>query len=163
MVGFPFLKNNFSITHIEKDDVGALEAVHQTAFFDSWNAETFLQFLSDPQIFGYVLRLVGQPKRLLGFVLCRLVLQEAEIITIAVHPYFRSRGVGKDLLEAVLRHLYRERATSLFLEVDETNKAALHLYHYFSFQEIGRRPAYYQTSSGRNDALIMKRSFQQKD
>lgn len=163
MIGFPFAKNNFSVSPITTDDSALLHDIHRHSFLHVWDEDTFSGFLLDRQVFGYLLRLVGQPNRILGFVLCRLIVDEAEIITIAVHPNFRGRGVGQRLMDAVLRHLHHERATALFLEVDESNGSALQLYKRFGFVEVGRRPAYYETSVGRSDALIMRRSFQQKD
>ena len=66
-------------------------------------------------------------------------------------------------MDAVFRYLYQERAKQIFLEVDETNKAALALYKSSGFNEVGRRPGYYQTGKGHSDALIMRRNIQQND
>lgn len=161
MIGFPFFKDNYAITPLSEKESRALHEVHKRSFLDVWDTATFSSFLSDPHVFGYVVRLVGQPDKILGFVLCRLVVDEAEIITIAVHPSYRGRGIGQKLMDSVFRHLYHERATVIFLEVDETNKAAIRLYKSFGFEEVGRRQGYYQTVTGRNDALVMRRSFQQ--
>lgn len=163
MSGFLFSKTDFAITPIGSDDSDILHDIHKQSFFHAWDETTFLSFLDDPQIFGFALRPVGQPGKVLGFILCRLVVDEAEIITIAVHPRYRGRKIGQKLLDAVFRHLYHERAKVLFLEVDESNSAALKLYKSFGFEEVGRRPAYYQTDKGHSDALIMRRTFQQKD
>lgn len=162
MAPFPFAKNNFSVTRVEASDSKLLNEIHERAFSHVWDTATFSSFLSDPQVFGFMVRLIGQPKRILGFVLCRLVLDEAEIITIAVHPNFRNRGIGHILMDATFRHLHHERTKELFLEVDEKNEAALTLYRQFDFKEVGRRPAYYQSDTGRSDALIMQRLFKVK-
>lgn len=161
MIGFPFFKNNYAIMRLCRNDSKSLHEIHKQSFLDAWDTATFSSFLSDPGFFGFLSRPVGQPRRVLGFVLCRLVADEAEVITIAVHPDFRGRNIGKKLMDAVLRHLYHERAQTLFLEVDENNKAAFQLYSSFGFEEVGRRSGYYQTQNGRSDALIMRRTFRQ--
>ncbi|WP_297323295.1 ribosomal protein S18-alanine N-acetyltransferase [uncultured Bartonella sp.] len=163
MSGFLFGKTDFSVTPICPDDSGVLHEIHDLSFFHGWDETTFVSFLSDPQVFGFTVRPVGRPKKVLGFVLCRLVVDEAEIMTIAVRPSYRGRGIGQKLLDAVFRYLYAQRTKTLFLEVDASNNAALKLYKGFGFQEVGKRPAYYHTDKGHSDALIMRRTFQQKD
>jgi ribosomal-protein-alanine N-acetyltransferase len=64
----------------------------------------------------------------LGFLILRTAADEAEVITIAVHPRQRGRGIGKKLMEDGLFRLYGERCKSLFLEVDSSNEAAILLY-----------------------------------
>lgn len=158
---FPFDKNHYFITPFNDDAPSLLKNLHGRVFPDAWGEETFVNFLNDKQIFGYMLHLVGQPQRVIGFVLCRLIGDEAEVISLAVDPHFRQRGIGHALMDAALRHLHHERANTLFLEVDEQNTAARKLYNNFSFKEVGRRPGYYMTEKGRSDALIMRRTFKQ--
>ena len=57
--------------------------------------------------------------------------------------------LGRQLMEAVLRRLHALRAEALFLEVDETNLAAIALYRRLGFRDVGKRPAYYDTTDGR--------------
>jgi len=93
-------------------------------------------------------------------VLARLAAGEAEILTIAVRHASRRLGLGRMLMEAVLRHLHAERAETLFLEVDETNIPALALYRRLGFREVGRRDAYYADREGRkSSALVMRRDL----
>lgn len=158
---FPFDKNHYFITPFTDEAPPLLKGLHSRVFKESWGEETFANFLADKQVFGFMLHLVGQPQRVAGFILCRLISDEAEIITLAVDPNFRQRGIGHALMDAALRHLHHERAHTLFLEVDEKNTAAHKLYQNFGFEEVGRRPGYYQTEKGRSDALIMRRIFKQ--
>jgi len=78
--------------------------------------------------------------RVIGFLLARQIAPgEREILNLAVAPTERRRGVARKLLEAELastRGLW-------FLEVRESNTAALRLYQSFGFQQVGMRPAYY--------------------
>ncbi|CAM1642767.1 GNAT domain [Bartonella apihabitans] len=158
-----FSKPEYIVTPITSDDSDILHDIHKQSFYHAWDETVFASFLADPQISGFIVSPEGKPGKVLGFVLCRLVIDEAEIITIAVHPRFRQKGLGKKLLDAVFRYLYHQRAKVLFLEVDENNSAALALYKGFGFYEVGRRPGYYKTDKGHSDALIMRRTIQQKD
>jgi ribosomal-protein-alanine N-acetyltransferase len=73
---------------------------------------------------------------------------------------YRRQGLGWQLMDAALRELHAQRADTLFLEVDETNAAAIALYRRFGFREVGKRPRYYQSADGaRTGALVMRRDL----
>jgi ribosomal-protein-alanine N-acetyltransferase len=80
-----------------------------------------------------------------------LVLDEAHIATLAVHPSLRRRGLARLILWRALDEAASEGAKTAFLEVRESNQAALELYHLFGFEVTGRRPRYYVTE----DAVLM--------
>ncbi len=102
----------------------------------------------------------GRRQTLVGFVLSRLVLDEAEILTIAVAPKSRRRGVGGALLGAHLATLAAQGAKALFLEVEAGNHAALALYAQFNFYRVGARKAYYRKDAGpAAAALVLRRDF----
>ena len=95
-----------------------------------------------------------------GFILYRLAADEAEILSVAVTPACRRRGIGKALLEDALRHLYREGAHSIHLEVEDSNPAAIGLYRGVEFRESGRRAGYYtQGRETPGGALVMLRQL----
>jgi ribosomal-protein-alanine N-acetyltransferase len=81
------------------------------------------------------------------------VLDEAHIATIAVHPDFRQRGIGKALLTAGIDAAYAEGARIFHLEVRAGNQAAQKMYAGFGFEVVGRRPKYYQDNH--EDALLL--------
>lgn len=155
-----FSKKGFSIAPLTLDDSAELEDVHMASFHQGWTAEDFRGLLSEPTVFGFLARPEGEPKKLAGFVLARLVVDEAEILTIAVASASRKLGAGHGLMDAVLRHLHHERAESLFLEVDHSNIAAQALYHRLGFVKVGDRPSYYQLEDGTYaSALILRREL----
>jgi ribosomal-protein-alanine N-acetyltransferase len=95
-----------------------------------------------------------------GFILYRLAADEAEVLSVAVTPQCRRRGIGKALLEDALRHLYREGARSIHLEVEDSNLAAIGLYRGVEFRESGRRAGYYaQGRETPGGALVMLRQL----
>lgn len=91
-----------------------------------------------------------------GFALARVTLDEAELLTIAVHPQAQGQGLGKALL-AQLTHALRARSVAkLFLEVATDNAPAVALYARAGFTEVGRRRGYYpRQGAPAADALVM--------
>jgi len=95
-----------------------------------------------------------------GFVLVRVAGHEAEILTLAVAPAARRRGIGLALVVAACRHAQKMGAGASFLEVGERNESARSLYQRLGFHEVGRRRGYYQSAGGSNeDALIFRVEF----
>ena len=159
----PFKLGPPEIWPLEETDAGALARLHRTAFplaGASWGATAFDGLLRQPGVFGYrAIRpgmLVGNKPEPRGFVLAREAAGEGEILTIAVHPAWQGRGIGRSLMDAVLRELYGRRGTALFLEVDEGNAPAIALYRRLGFEEAGRRESYYAGEDGPATALTMR-------
>ena len=91
-----------------------------------------------------------------GFVLARIVADEAEILTIAVAEPVRGQRIGERLMEQVVIGALAQGGVALFLEVAEDNQSAISLYDRMGFSEVGRRPAYYQRKTGPIAALTMR-------
>lgn len=81
------------------------------------------------------------------------VLDEAHIATIAVHPDFRQRGIGKALLQTGMQAAYDEGARIYHLEVRAGNLAAQKMYAGFGYEVVGQRIKYYKDNL--EDALLM--------
>lgn len=132
-----------------------LAALHARCFTTPrpWDAAAFAGFLTDPLAF---LLVEGDA----GFLLGRAVAGEAELLTLAVAPEARRRGLGRKL---VARFLYQARlrgADQAFLEVSEDNPAARALYQRAGFAESGRRRGYYRRPDGSAvDAVVMARGL----
>ena len=133
----------------------ALAALHGRCFATPrpWAEAEFVLFATDPLVFVLV---EGDA----GFLLGRAVAGEAEVLTLAVAPEARRRGLGRKL---VARFLYQARlrgAGSAFLEVSAENAAAIALYESAGFAAAGRRKGYYATPEGaRIDAIVMWRDL----
>ena len=85
---------------------------------------------------------------------------EAELLTIAVEPRWRGKGVGRALMEAVFADLMMSPASRMFLEVDEQNLAAIRLYEKLGFSTISSRKGYYPRADGSAaTALVMARDL----
>lgn len=133
----------------------ALADLHGRSFRtpSPWSAADFSSFLADPLCF---LLVEGDA----GFLLGRAVAGEAELLTLAVSPDARRRGLGRKL---VSRFLYQARlrgAETAFLEVSAENAAAVALYESAGFLRTGRRAGYYRAPDGtRIDALVLQRDL----
>ncbi len=89
-----------------------------------------------------------------GFAIARCDLDDWEIENIVVAASQRRGGIGTTLVREVLHRARMSCATSVLLEVRESNQAARGLYERFGFAEIGRRPHYYWNPP--EDALLLK-------
>ena len=87
------------------------------------------------------------PDRVIGFALTRQVLDEEEILLIAVVPAVRGTGVGRELLAEVIERARNRSVRQIFLEMRDGNPAE-HLYRRFGFEKIGRREGYYRGAIG---------------
>ncbi|MGE0280491.1 MAG: GNAT family N-acetyltransferase [Rhizobiaceae bacterium] len=164
MISFPHLarRRDYALEPLEPNHGSDLAMLHREDFVRPWSQEEFASLLEDRHVFGFAARQVGNPKAApVGFVLARLAAGEAEILTVAVARTHRRHGLGWRLMDAVLRQLHADRAEALFLEVDETNLPALHLYRRMGFHQVGKRANYYEGSGdqGRTSALVMRRDL----
>ncbi|MDI9408852.1 MAG: GNAT family N-acetyltransferase [Candidatus Pacebacteria bacterium] len=136
-----------------------LEELHKNAFVDGWSIETIFEMINQPGVMTIVAQkpVDGQPCPV-GFLVLRLVLEEAEILTIGVLPAARRNGVARFMMSEATEILRQKRCLSLFLEVAVSNQAAQSLYRGLGFTEVGRRNRYYLHSNGLSeDALVLKR------
>ena len=90
-----------------------------------------------------------------GFVVYRVTLDEAEIITIGVHPDARNTGIASAMIGIVLGELKKSGVKTVFLEVAKDNAPARRLYESNGFEQIGVRPKYYDGI----DAILMKKDL----
>ncbi len=90
-----------------------------------------------------------------GFAITQVVLDEASLFNIAVHPDFQRRGVGRQLLEHLISALDARDILTLWLEVRRSNRAAIALYASLGFNEVSVRRDYYPAAAGREDAILM--------
>jgi ribosomal-protein-alanine N-acetyltransferase len=139
-----------------EEDAAALADVHGKAFDSAWTAPDIARLMTI--LGGFAL--VAEDEGIVGFVLARSVGGEAEILTLAVAPWARRRGVGAALVEAVAVHAGAAGSKALFLEVAADNEAAVGVYLKTGFKQAGLRRAYYQRpGAAAMDALVLRRAL----
>ncbi len=133
-----------------KADFAMLSEVHGSSFFEAWSAQSLRSSLSVPGSFAFV------EGDLDGFILARVAADEAEILTLAVRPEKRRRGLGRALVLSAAEHAHDAGAARFFLEVGKTNAAARALYENLGFAMVGERHGYYgERSETPEDALTL--------
>lgn len=135
-----------------------LADLHDRAFDRPWTAEEFESLLKSPGVFA-VLGEADDPAQARGFILCRAIAGEAEILTIAVDPAARRRGWGAALVEMAAGIAAEAGSEAMFLEVATDNAAAIALYAATGFARVGLRKGYYPHAEGARDALVMRRAL----
>ncbi len=134
----------------------ALAALHEQAFDEPWSANEIATLMRSPGVFAFCASLAGKAA---GFILCRVAADEAEVLTLAVAPAMRRRGVAGALLDEAMAAALASGARAVFLEVGTDNPDAEALYRARGFVEVGRRPGYFARPTGVVAALIMRRDL----
>lgn len=135
-------------------DYHDLARIHALSFSHPrpWSAEEIAQMMAVEGTFLCA--------RVEGFVIGRVILDEVELLTIAVDPDYRQRGIGAGLMTAFLTEATARGARHAFLEVAADNLAAQRLYAASAWQNAGRRRGYYRAKDGQPiDALVMTRAL----
>ena len=130
-----------------------LAAIHAQSVEEAWSLDAFSTLLQTPCYGGWLAVIEDQP---VGFLLVSQLAPEAEILTFAVRPEWRRQQIGTQLLQHFLA-TSKDQITTVFLEVDCENQAAIELYQAFDFKRIATRPAYYHHfQKAPTDAWVMQ-------
>jgi ribosomal-protein-alanine N-acetyltransferase len=147
------------IRPVEAFDLAVLAALHDAAFTapwdQRWSEQSFAGILAMPGVGAWIAVLESEP---VGFALARIVLDEAELLLIGIHPECRRAGHGRQLLDHLLAALAEAGATRVFLEVAEDNAAATAFYRQAGFHPVGRRRGYYRAAAAA-DAIVLGRAL----
>lgn len=128
------------------------EAWNRRQVTDSFALSTTHALLLDAQ--GNIAQ---TPDETIGFVLSRLVLDEEELLLVAIAPEYRGQGLGKRLIECSAAAARENGATQVFLEM-RANNPAERIYRAAGFERIGMRKDYYRTADGQKlDAITFGR------
>ena len=124
----------------------------------TWSPYAVARLLGMPGCWGLLaVRPDGEPA---GFLVARVVADEAEILNLVVAKDARRKGFGRELVAAALAKACKSGAAAVYLEVATDNAAGCALYRSVGFQEVGVRPDYYRRRQGNYiDAIIMKRAI----
>ncbi|ENX38532.1 MULTISPECIES: ribosomal protein S18-alanine N-acetyltransferase [Acinetobacter] len=129
------------------ESVAAIERLVQT---HPWNKQQFQESLASYQCTVY-----EQANQVVGFCILQPVLDEANLLLMAIHPSQQGKGLGYKLLDQSIQQL-KNNPIQIFLEVRESNTAAIRLYEKTGFHQIDLRKNYYPNPDGsREHAVIM--------
>jgi len=151
-----FARAEPALSEASARDAGAIAALHGNSFRRGWSEPEVETLLLDRHVIAHR---AGSGRKLAGFIMSRLVEDEAEILSVAVAKSQQGRGLARKLLDLHLRRLAGLGARTVFLEVAEHNRPAIRLYDRAGFTEISRRPNYYPASGGTAAALVLRRDL----
>ena len=130
-------------------DADAIAATEAAAAFHPWSLPSVAASLAAPGALAWVVREEG---RVVAHLLASTILDEGEVLTVAVRPEARRRGLARALLAACHEAWARQGVTRAFLEVREDNAGARALYAEAGWREVGRRRGYYAEGG---DAVVL--------
>jgi ribosomal-protein-alanine N-acetyltransferase len=152
------MTDHFVIARLGALDLDRAAALHAESFGPlgerMWTRQDLAELVVLPGVAGLLLQVDGDDA---GLAVCQVAADEAELLTLAVRPAHRRRGGARRLLAAVIDHVRKSGAQTLFLEVGVDNPAARSLYESQGFRAVGERRAYYQRGQGPPaDGVVMR-------
>lgn len=145
---------NLVVRKMTIKDLPAVMDIDRLSFPTPWSERSFHYELNDnPAACLRVAELKGKVAKIAGFIGFWMLVDEAHISTVAVHPDLRGQGIGGVLLEDAIRQAIGLQASLVTLEVRASNQAAIQLYRKHGFEAVGRRVRYYKDNQ--EDAILM--------
>ena len=135
-------------------DCEALARIAEVSLHEPWRKEDLEKAVEDPNAFVAALQRDETP---IGFLVTYFAGGEGELLNIAVLPEARKKGYGDALLSALFEEAKSRGTECIFLEVRQSNAAALHLYEKHGFARAGVRKGFYDEP--REDAVVMRKDF----
>lgn len=141
---------NIKIRNLEEQDLPYVLEIASQSFSIPWSLNSFKNELLNPHS---ILRVAEFSGEIVGYIVLRKILDEAELLSIAVKPELRRKGIATELIKNVLNEL-KDSVKTCFLEVRVSNKKAISFYEKIGFKKVGLRKKYYLLPE--EDAIIMK-------
>lgn len=133
---------------MEIQDLKEVEAIESISSLTPWSKQMFLGEMAHPHSFCFVMA----SERVTGYLCFRDVGEESELLNICIHPNYRHRGLGHELMQFYTNFSIERGIKNFYLEVHDANQSAQRLYQTFSYRAIGVRRRYYR---GEADAIRM--------
>lgn len=134
--------------------VPQIAQLEKLCFSDPWSEKSIETELSC-RLSLWLVALDGD--EVVGYVGSQTVIDESDMMNIAVHPDYRRRGIAEKLIEALVNALEEKGSRALSLEVRASNGPAIALYEKLGFAQVGLRKNYYRNP--KEDALILRKEF----
>lgn len=143
------------IVSMTSDHVAQVAELERICFgTEAWSEKSVASELNNPLSFWLV---AVDGDRVAGYVGSQTVLDESDMMNVAVHPDYRKQGIATALIVGLVEELRKRGSRCLTLEVRASNENAISLYKKLDFQEVGRRKNYYRNP--REDALILRKEW----
>ena len=139
------------IAPMTEADINAIKPQFNDSFKGTWSFATLKTDFANEHSMHIVAKV---SHAIVGFAAILTVLDECELTNIVVHRDYRHLGIGSKLLENIIETSKTLGCSTIYLEVNVHNTAAIHLYEKYHFQRIGLRKKYYNNT---DDAILMQR------
>ncbi len=150
------LKPNLSLRPMQIGDLDAIMQIEPMIYTHPWTRGNFSDSLNSGYS-AWVLEDTGLENvgEMIGYALMMMVMDEAHLLNLSIAKNRQKRGLGRYLLEHMLKIAKRHKAANMFLEVRSSNISAIALYENMGFCEMTVRRGYYPAKEGREDAVLM--------
>ena len=142
------------IVHMNESHVAQVAALEKICFSDPWSENSVALELKNPLSCWLVAEEDG---KVTGYVGSQTVMDESDMMNVAVHPDYRRKGIAEKLVMELVEALKKRDSRCLTLEVRASNEPARALYEKLGFVQVGLRKNYYRNP--REDALILRKEF----
>ena len=142
------------ITEMTQAHVGQIARLEKLCFSDPWSENSITSELNC-RLSCWLVALEGDI--LVGYVGSQTVIDESDMMNLAVHPEHRRQGIGEKLVGALENALRERGSKALTLEVRASNEPAIALYEKLGFAQVGLRKNYYRNP--REDARILRKEL----
>ena len=142
------------ITKMTESHVAQVAELEKLCFRDPWSENSVASELHNALSLWLV---AVDGERVAGYVGSQTVMDESDMMNVAVHPDYRKQGIATALILGLVEELRKRGSRSLTLEVRASNETAISVYSKLDFQEVGRRKNYYRNP--REDALILRKEW----
>lgn len=139
------------IKNLSLDDVSEMMQIERQAYAFPWTENVLRDCLQG----AYLCRGLILSDVLCAYAVLSVAVGECHILNVCVDPRVQGKGIASEFLKKMLNEAVEWHAEIAFLEVRESNVAALALYSKLGFSEIGRRKGYYRNGDNREDALVL--------
>ena len=143
------------ITEMKPEHVPQIAQLEMLCFSDPWSEKSIASELEN-ELAYWLVALEGDA--VAGYIGSQTVMEETDMMNVAVHPDFRRKGIAESLVNTLVDVLKDRGSRSLTLEVRASNEPAQKLYEKLGFVLVGRRPKYYRNP--REDALILRKEWE---
>lgn len=135
-----------------------LSELHKACFAKGWGYLEFESFFERAGVFAAIA--YNAEKKNVGFVLCWLIEDQCDLLSMGVLADYRRDGVGQMLLDYALETAHHMGAKHMALEVNVNNTAAQTLYEAQGFEKFSVRKDYYSNADGtRADAICLRKAL----
>ena len=143
------------LTEMKLEHVAQVAVLEKICFSDPWSERSVASELTNKLAYWLV---ALEEDAVAGYIGSQTVMEETDMMNVAVHPDYRRRGIAEALVNGLVEALKEQGSHCLTLEVRASNEPARNLYEKLGFTQIGRRPNYYRNP--REDALILRKEWE---